>query len=66
MQDTLRLLCIHNNRWKLEEELVQREEQPMEGSHREIAGNLIDCDCLFDRQRTDTTAFECREMPTTA
>src|SRR6185437_2304449 len=62
MQDTLRLLCVHNHRRELEEKLVQRNESFTERSHREMAGDLIDRHCLFDRQWADTATFESKEM----
>ena len=62
MQDTLRLLRVHNDRRELEEKLVQRNELFTERSRREMVGNLIDRHGLFDRQRTDTATFECEKM----
>jgi hypothetical protein len=62
MKDTLRLLGVHNHRGELEEELVQRDELLTERSPLEMAGNLIDRHCLFDRQRTDAATFESEKM----
>jgi hypothetical protein len=62
MQDTLRLLGVYNHRRELEEKLVQRNELFTERSPREMACNLIDRHCLFDRQWTDTETFESEKM----